>query len=52
MDDKRDLEGLSALVTGAASGISKAAAEEPGRCFADDCRTRARRRWRLRGGAS
>jgi NAD(P)-dependent dehydrogenase (short-subunit alcohol dehydrogenase family) len=31
MNDKRDLEGLSALVTGATSGIGKAAAEELGR---------------------
>jgi NAD(P)-dependent dehydrogenase (short-subunit alcohol dehydrogenase family) len=28
MDEQRDLEGLSALVTGATSGIGKAAAEE------------------------
>jgi len=31
MNDQRDLEGLSALVTGATSGIGKAAAEELGR---------------------
>jgi NAD(P)-dependent dehydrogenase (short-subunit alcohol dehydrogenase family) len=31
MDEQRDLEGLSALVTGATSGIGKAAAEELGR---------------------
>jgi NAD(P)-dependent dehydrogenase (short-subunit alcohol dehydrogenase family) len=31
MSDQRDLEGLSALVTGATSGIGKAAAEELGR---------------------
>jgi NAD(P)-dependent dehydrogenase (short-subunit alcohol dehydrogenase family) len=31
MDDRRDLEGLSALVTGATSGIGQAAAEELGR---------------------
>jgi NAD(P)-dependent dehydrogenase (short-subunit alcohol dehydrogenase family) len=31
MDELRDLEGLSALVTGATSGIGKAAAEELGR---------------------
>ena len=31
MSDQRDLEGLSALVTGASSGIGKAAAEELGR---------------------
>jgi NAD(P)-dependent dehydrogenase (short-subunit alcohol dehydrogenase family) len=31
MDGQRDLEGLSALVTGATSGIGKAAAEELGR---------------------
>jgi NAD(P)-dependent dehydrogenase (short-subunit alcohol dehydrogenase family) len=31
MDHQRDLEGLSALVTGATSGIGKAAAEELGR---------------------
>ena len=28
MDEQRDLEGVSALVTGATSGIGKAAAEE------------------------
>jgi NAD(P)-dependent dehydrogenase (short-subunit alcohol dehydrogenase family) len=28
MNDQRDLEGLSALITGATSGIGKAAAEE------------------------
>ena len=31
MNDQRDLEGLSTLVTGATSGIGKAAAEELGR---------------------
>src|SRR5258708_9213030 len=31
MNDQRDLEGLSALVTGATSGIGRAAAEELGR---------------------
>ena len=31
MDEQRDLEGLSALVTGATSGIGRAAAEELGR---------------------
>src|ERR1700742_2490535 len=31
MDEQRDLEGLSALVTGATSGIGQAAAEELGR---------------------
>jgi NAD(P)-dependent dehydrogenase (short-subunit alcohol dehydrogenase family) len=31
MNDRRDLEGLSALVTGATSGIGRAAAEELGR---------------------
>jgi len=31
MNDQQDLEGLSALVTGATSGIGKAAAEELGR---------------------
>src|SRR6202167_3968764 len=31
MNDQRDLEGISALVTGATSGIGKAAAEELGR---------------------
>src|SRR6476619_661762 len=31
MNEQRDLEGLSALVTGATSGIGKAAAEELGR---------------------
>ena len=31
MNDQRDLEGLSALVTGATSGIGQAAAEELGR---------------------
>jgi NAD(P)-dependent dehydrogenase (short-subunit alcohol dehydrogenase family) len=31
MNDQRDLEGLSALVTGSTSGIGKAAAEELGR---------------------
>src|SRR3984957_15655780 len=31
MTGQRDLEGLSALVTGATSGIGRAAAEEPGR---------------------
>jgi NAD(P)-dependent dehydrogenase (short-subunit alcohol dehydrogenase family) len=31
MNGRRDLEGLSALVTGATSGIGKAAAEELGR---------------------
>jgi NAD(P)-dependent dehydrogenase (short-subunit alcohol dehydrogenase family) len=31
MNGKRDLEGLSALVTGATSGIGRAAAEELGR---------------------
>ena len=31
MDEQRDLEGLSALVTGATSGIGKAVAEELGR---------------------
>src|SRR6266699_6381438 len=31
MNETRDLEGLSALVTGATSGIGKAAAEELGR---------------------
>jgi NAD(P)-dependent dehydrogenase (short-subunit alcohol dehydrogenase family) len=31
MNDQRDLEGFSALVTGATSGIGKAAAEELGR---------------------
>src|SRR5258708_39158972 len=31
MSDQRDLEGLSALVTGATSGIGRAAAEELGR---------------------
>jgi NADP-dependent 3-hydroxy acid dehydrogenase YdfG len=31
MNDQRDLEGLSALITGATSGIGKAAAEELGR---------------------
>ena len=31
MDEQRDLEGLSALVTGATSGIGQAAAEEMGR---------------------
>ena len=31
MNDQRDLEGLSALVTGATCGIGKAAAEELGR---------------------
>src|ERR1700677_1347113 len=31
MNDQRDLEGISALVTGATSGIGRAAAEELGR---------------------
>src|SRR5260370_40359403 len=31
MNDQRDLEGISALVTGASSGIGRAAAEELGR---------------------
>src|ERR1700726_5229583 len=31
MNDQRDLEGLSALVTGATSGIGKAAAQKLGR---------------------
>ena len=31
MNDQRDLEGVSALVTGATSGIGRAAAEELGR---------------------
>jgi hypothetical protein len=31
MNDQRDLEGLSALITGATSGIGRAAAEELGR---------------------
>ena len=31
MNDERDLEGLSALVTGGTSGIGRAAAEELGR---------------------
>src|SRR4029077_9345589 len=31
MNDQRDLEGLSALVTGATSGIGRASAEELGR---------------------
>jgi NAD(P)-dependent dehydrogenase (short-subunit alcohol dehydrogenase family) len=31
MSEQRDLEGLSALVTGATSGIGRAAAEELGR---------------------
>jgi NAD(P)-dependent dehydrogenase (short-subunit alcohol dehydrogenase family) len=35
MDEQRDLEGLSALVTGATSGIGQAAAEELGRHGAD-----------------
>ena len=35
MNGQRDLEGLSALVTGATSGIGKAAAEELGRHGAD-----------------
>src|SRR5580658_4381417 len=35
MNEKRDLEGLSALVTGATSGIGRAAAAELGRCGAE-----------------
>jgi NAD(P)-dependent dehydrogenase (short-subunit alcohol dehydrogenase family) len=35
MDEQRDLEGLSALVTGATSGIGRAATEELGRRGAD-----------------
>ena len=35
MDERRDLEGLSALVTGATSGIGKAAAEELARPSAE-----------------
>ena len=31
MNDQRDLEGISALITGATSGIGRAAAEELGR---------------------
>ena len=31
MNQKRDLDGLSALVTGASSGIGRAAAQELGR---------------------
>jgi NAD(P)-dependent dehydrogenase (short-subunit alcohol dehydrogenase family) len=35
MNEQRDLEGLTALVTGATSGIGKAVAEELGRHGAD-----------------
>lgn len=46
MNDQRDLEGLSALITGASSGIGKATADELGRQGADIIAS-ATRAWKI-----
>jgi len=46
VNDQRDLEGLSALITGASSGIGKATADELGRQGADIIAS-ATRAWKI-----